>query len=271
MNIPKIVSPKSFSTVTKNNPKEIASADVAIYSDQSYVRCIGNNKYRLSAVVHATPTGDDDATNVNLQVLLPVESNITILNAKIGSINILQSRLHVSCGYITFNIGNLTKSTPDSSLWCKEHFRLDMEFANVNNQPSTFGVGLFAYAERPADCCPENNYWFWNGSSLVAENCQDHTLIIAPNKLKGLKIMNNKIPIPEICKYVVQCPPGCGNQSLCAGSIIDLRELVQLKNAALIYQNEDCASKEVKMQNGKILVPMDYINAKGSYLIIDKK
>lgn len=218
------------SLVSACNGQEVATADVLIED-----LAVEETATELIINVTVKNNGDDDAKDIKLFVLLPIEVNVISFTTSDPDVVARQCR-----GYVEYSWNSL--STPSGSNSSKSFSIKTSRFEDCDGvREICRGVDLENVSAFVTNTTPdikkENNYKYWTNDNCKAINPTDGTCrysflraCLEPEIGDGIIVIPTcpgrdetcfiPVDVSELCKRVINCP-GCDFSSLCIGDMFE--------------------------------------------------
>lgn len=211
-----VISFSSFGQIS------VSQCDIAIDFDNTHIIDLGSSKFQLKSVIHhPLGTGDDAASQIHINVTLPVnavfssERSFTINNEELEN----------------YSIDNNALLLEVSALERFDFLEIIIGFEYQCQGNNNDQLSMSTWPLKPNDINTCDNTWI----SYVP--CNRHSATIEDRIQVPEFPIEYPIPVPEICKYVLDCP-GCMSFALCIGDEIRIPAHPDLKIIELMLKDK---------------------------------
>lgn len=122
--------------------------------------------FTVQNVVYNSIQGDDDAHDVKVNILMPLEAEIYRVEI-LEQPGVVPANESGSCHAYILSLGQLNRTEPNRKDFKEKKRTIRVTFRMTHPRVRTASIGMFAYPMRPSDKNPANNYCY--GMAPVTE------------------------------------------------------------------------------------------------------
>lgn len=222
-----------------------AQCEIAVDKDNTHVVWV-DNSYMLRTVIHHPDRGNQNAaSDVKVFIQMPpgvdLDNDITRVRFSINDIQL---------NTYTYNQNRIIISDFDLERFELLEIEILFNFACIGNSRGLICISVFP-GEEQFDFNYENN--------IHSEffKCQDSGIGVNPINDSLELPFDIPIPIPEICKYVLDCSL-CGGDYLCAGQNIVFPIYKGIKGIYILREGKVVSKSLLKKGKHILEVPENY-------------
>lgn len=211
--------------LSAQNSMEVAKCDIQIDKSNTKFYKLKNGNYAFKSIVRHTPPfgNDDDAHKVKITIDYNDSFRYVSLRASQNDIPLDAPQIDNQGSSLSI----IAKHIPRA-----EHVEIHLELEPLK-EIECYQISIAAMPGRPIDPLPSDNF------HSIYKRCPVYIVLVPQWELK-VPSFKNFIPLPDICKYVIDCP-GCNGNFLCNGDVLRIPEIPAMQGVNLLYDRTPVA------------------------------